>query len=51
MALRILSYNVKGLNAIQKCRMAFKEFRSSGADVVMIQETHFHAGGVTEIRL
>lgn len=45
MSLRILSYNVKGLNSIQKCWLALKEFRSSGADVVMLQETHFLAGG------
>lgn len=44
MALRILSYNVKGLNSTQKWWMALKEFRASGADVVMIQETHFRAG-------
>lgn len=45
MALKIKSYNVKGLKSIQKHWMALKEFRSSDTDVVMLQETHFHAGG------
>lgn len=45
MALWIMSYNVKGLNSIQKRWIALKEFRSSGADVVIIQEKHFRAGG------
>lgn len=45
MALRIMSYNVKGLGSIRKRWVALKEFRSSGADVIMIQETHFRAGG------
>lgn len=45
MALRIVSYNVKGLGSIRKHWMALKDFRALGADVVMIQETHFQAGG------
>lgn len=40
MALKLLSYNVRGLEWI-----ALKGFRSSGADIIMIQETHFPAGG------
>lgn len=36
MASRIMSYNVKGLASIRKCWIAPKEFRSSGADVMMI---------------
>lgn len=45
MALRIMLYNVKGLGSIRKRWVALKDFRSSGADVIMIQETHFRAGG------
>lgn len=40
-----MSYNVKGLGSIGKRWMALKDFRASGADIVMIQETHFRAGG------
>lgn len=36
---------MKGLNSIKKRWLALKEFRTSGADVILIQETHFHAGG------
>lgn len=45
MALKKLSYNVKGLNSIKKRWLALKGFRASGADVILIQETHFCAGG------
>lgn len=45
MALKLLTYNVKGLNSIQKRWLALKEFKSSAADVIMIQETHFRPGG------
>lgn len=45
MALKIYSCNVKGLNSLRKRWMALKEFKSSGADVVMVQETHFRPGG------
>lgn len=41
MALTFLTCNVKGLNSIQKWCLALKEFKSSKADVIMIQETHF----------
>lgn len=46
MALKILSHNVKGLNSIQKRWIALKDFKRSNADVVLIQETHFRAGGL-----
>lgn len=45
MVLCILSYIVKGLSSIQKRWLALKEFRSSGANVVMLQETHFLCRG------
>lgn len=45
MALKVFSCNVKGLNSIHKRWLALKEFRASGADVVMVQETHFRPGG------
>lgn len=45
MGLKLLSYNVKGLNSIKKRWMALKEFRASGADVILVQEMHFWAGG------
>lgn len=45
MALRVMSYNVKGLGSIRKRWLALKEFRSSGADVIMIQEMHFKTDG------
>lgn len=45
MAFKLLSYNVKGLNSIKKRWMALKEFRASGADVILVQETQFRAGG------
>lgn len=45
MALKIFSCNVKGLNSIHKRWLALKEFKASGADVVMVQETHFRTGG------
>lgn len=45
MTLKLLSFNVKGLNSIRKRWIALKEFRSSGADIVILQETHFQAGG------
>lgn len=45
MALRFLTYNVKGLNSVQKRWMTLKEFKSLAADVIMIQETHFRPGG------
>lgn len=45
MALKILSYNMKGLNSIKKRWLALKEFRASGADVILIQEMHFRAEG------
>lgn len=44
MALKVFSCNVKGLNAIQKRWIALKEFKSSKADVIMIQETNFRLG-------
>lgn len=37
---------LKGLNCIQKRWLALKDFRISGSDVAMVQETHFHAGGL-----
>ena len=45
MALKVYSCNVKGLNSIGKRWQALKEFRSSGAEVIMVQETHFKPGG------
>lgn len=39
-----MSYNVKGLNSIKKHWLALKEL-NSGADVVLVQETHFCSGG------
>lgn len=44
MALKVLSYNVKGLNSIKKRWKALKEFKAFGADVIMVQETHFRPG-------
>lgn len=48
MALRVFSCNEKGLNLIHKRWLALKEFKSSNADVIMVQETHFHAGGTSK---
>lgn len=41
----LLSYNVKGLNSIKKQLLALKDFRTFGVDMILIQETHFCAGG------
>lgn len=43
MAVHILSCNVKGLGSICKCWLALKEFKSSNAEVIMVQETYFKA--------
>lgn len=45
MALRVLTYNVKGLNSVHKRWLALKEFKSSNADIILVQETHFRSGG------
>lgn len=45
MALRVFLCNVKVLNTIHKWWLALEEFKSSKADVVMVQETQFHTGG------
>lgn len=45
MALKLMSYNVKGLNSIKKRWLALQEFRISGVDVILVQEMHFRAGG------
>lgn len=45
MALTLFLCNVKSLNSLSKRWIALKEFKSSGADVVMVQETHFRLGG------
>lgn len=45
MALKIVLCNVKGLNSLSKCWIALKEFKSSGTDVVMVQELHFRPEG------
>lgn len=34
--------NVKGLNSIHKRYLALKELKNVGADIALIQETHFH---------
>lgn len=44
-AVSIFSCNVKGLGSIRKRWLALKEFKSSKADVIMIQETHFKTNG------
>nr|ACO51943.1 LINE-1 reverse transcriptase homolog [Aquarana catesbeiana] len=45
MALKVYSCNVKGLNSIGKRWQALKEFKSSKAEVIMVQETHFKPSG------
>ncbi|XP_075444579.1 uncharacterized protein LOC142488090 [Ascaphus truei] len=41
MALNIISHNVKGLNSPIKRKLAFTEYKRRGADILMLQETHF----------
>lgn len=42
---KILSLNVHGLNSNKKRHLELREFRQSGADGIMVQETHFDKGG------
>lgn len=42
---KILSLNVHGLNSNRKRHLALREFRQSGADIILIQETHFNKEG------
>lgn len=45
MAVSVFSCNVKGLGSIRKRWLALREFKSSKADVIMVQETHFKTNG------
>ncbi|XP_068107367.1 alpha-protein kinase 2 isoform X1 [Hyperolius riggenbachi] len=42
---KLVSYNVKGLNSNKKRVLALKQFRESEADIILVQETHFKRGG------
>lgn len=42
---KILTLNVKGLNSNVKRRLLLTELRSSKADIVFLQETHFNEEG------
>lgn len=41
MGIRILSRNVEGFNSPQKRKNAFRAYRHLGADILLLQETHF----------
>lgn len=41
MGLHIISHNVRGFNSPQKRRKAFQYYKQVGADVILLQETHF----------
>lgn len=41
---KIMSLNVHGLNSNKKRHLALREFKQSGADVIMIHETNFNKG-------
>ena len=41
---KLLSLNVHGLNSNKKRHLALREFRQSGAEIIMVQESHFSKG-------
>ena len=43
MGLKIFSHNVQGFNSPNKRKKAFKHYKRLGADIILVQETHFSA--------
>lgn len=41
MGLKVFSHNVQGLNSPNKRKKAFKQYKRLGADIILMQETHF----------
>ena len=41
MGLRILSHNTNGFNSPHKRKKAFQQYKKLGADIILLQETHF----------
>lgn len=41
---KIMSLNVHSLNSNRKRHLALREFKHSGADIILLQETHFNKG-------
>lgn len=41
MGLRVFSHNTQGFNSPHKCKKAFRHYKRLGADIILIQETHF----------
>uniref|UniRef100_A0A8C5QI91 exodeoxyribonuclease III n=1 Tax=Leptobrachium leishanense TaxID=445787 RepID=A0A8C5QI91_9ANUR len=48
-SIKITLINAKGLNIPDKRHMALRDFRSTHADVVLLQETHFEAGKAPQL--
>lgn len=41
MGLKVISHNAQGINSPQKRKKAFRHYKRLGADVILMQETHF----------
>lgn len=41
MVLKILSHNTQGFNSPHKRKKAFQHYKRLGADIILLQETHF----------
>lgn len=42
--IRLVTYNVRGLNSPMKCASIMSELRSFKAEVIFLQETHLYLG-------
>lgn len=49
LTMAFMSYNVKGQNSIRKRWLALKEFKAFQANVIFVQETHFHEGVLSSL--